>query len=455
MAIAAAAGLALLIGEEAATNLVFQLVGQIVSAGLAPELLALQEKAFSVFPTAALSPAQAADAQIRGYMTPGDAANEAALSGMNGPRFGHLVDSAGQPLPLLMLMEAWRRGFIPKSGVGAGSLSLEQGIRESDLKDKWIPVAEQLQYQVAPIGTVVEGLLRAQITPAQATQLANFQGIDQATLDLMFRSAGRPPSPQELMELWRRGIIPESGTGGASISVEQGYLETDLKDKWLSTWKHLRDYIPPPRTVTAMLREGAYTEAQATKHYADAGLTAEDTAAYLAAAHHQRVAATKELNKGTVIALYIDRLIDHPTATALLEKEGYAPETAAYELESADFRAEHVLLNQVLTRLRTLYIGHKIQKQQASQALDSLGLTPVARDQQLKFWDEARANNVAVLTAAQIGDLVKLGWYSFATGTAQLEGHGYSPSEAQLYLLAHLKTPPGTGQPPGVTVGPS
>lgn len=447
--------LAIDIAETVLVQIVGQLVAATLAAVLAPELEGLQVDAYGTIdqrlgsPPTPLPAAQAAQAVIRGYWNQQQGAAEAKFTGYNPERFKVMTDTAGQPLPLLTLAEAWRRGFIPKSGRGADSVSLEQGIRESDLKDKWLEVVEKLQYQLPPIGVIIEGWLRAQISPEQALKLADQAGVDKETATLMFKAAGRPPGPQELLELWRRGVIPEEPTGGDTLSLHQGYLETDLKDKWYPAWKELYRYVPPPRTVTAMVREGAFTDAQALAYYKDAGLDDKLAAAYLEAAHHQRTAATKELAKGDILALLMDELIDEPAALADLEALGYAPETAKFEVEIARARAEHALLNQVLTRLRTLYVAHKLDKQQALEALTALGLSPTARDKQLGYWDQARANNVAVLTPAQIGEAVKLGWLDATEGLGLLQGHGYSPADATLYLVVHLKLAPGDRWPDG------
>jgi hypothetical protein len=446
---------ALLANKEVTDIFFWQTLGAILQAALAPEIAALTQESFNLTPTLVVSAADYADAVVKGHMTLAQAQAEVRKTGLDAAPFQTLIDNAGEPLPLQTLTEAWRRGIIPQSGSGADSTSLEQGIRESRLKDKWVPIVEKMQFQLPPVGTIIEGWLRAQITSAQAIDLARQAGVDQATAQLMFNSAGRPPSPEQLLELYHRGLIQLNGQGPDALTLEQGYLETDLKNKWWPLFPHLGEYIPPPRTVTAMVREGSLTDAQALTFYKDAGLSAELAAAYLESAHHQRTAATKELNKGTILSLYVDKLIDHSTAEALMMAEGYAKETADYELESADFRQEHLLLNQVLSRLRTLYVAHKIDKTAAMTALSNLGLDASSRDQQLKYWDEARANNVAILSAAQIGELVILGWLSFESGAALLEGHGYSASDAQLYLLAHQKIAPTDALPAGVTVTPS
>ena len=73
----------------------------------------------------------------------------------------------------------------------------------------------------------------------------------------------------------RRGIIPWDGEGAGVVSFRQAFLEGPWRNKWEPYFRSLADYIPPPRTVTAMVREGAMTDADALKWYRAAGLTQE------------------------------------------------------------------------------------------------------------------------------------------------------------------------------------
>src|SRR5207244_11611510 len=98
--IAGAAALEALIASEALTSLVMQLVGQVVSAALAPELTGLQEESYRLDPSLALSVADAVEAVIKGHLDHPGGAAEARLSGIDDRRFGILDDNAGDaPAP--------------------------------------------------------------------------------------------------------------------------------------------------------------------------------------------------------------------------------------------------------------------------------------------------------------------------------------------------------------------
>jgi hypothetical protein len=453
------AAVAALLAADIAETVLIQLVGQLVSgvigSALAPELLELQQESFKLTNTRALDPATSVEAFIKGHRTAAASKDDVGAAGYSGELWQAWVDTAGNPPGVGDLLTLLRRGVIPEKSSGSEGVSYEQGVREGLTKNKWTEPLKKLMYQQPSPESALQALLEGQTDEKTARKLYAEWGGQVEYFDLMFNSQGSAPTPLEAAEMARRGIIPWNGHGAGVVSYEQAFLEGPWRNKWLDPMRSLAVYVPPPRTVTAMVREGAMTDATALKWFTAAGLDKETAASYLEAAHHQRTAATKELAKADILALLIDELIEEPAALAMLEGLGYAPETANFEIEIARFRAEHVLLNQTLTRLRTLYIAHKVDKQAALTALDALGLSPGARDKQLAYWDQARANNVTVLTAAQVGELVKLEWLSFSSGVDLLMGHGYSAADAQLYLLAHLKIPPGKDVPPGVTISPS
>lgn len=431
---------------------VWQILQAVTTAILTPEIAGLQEEIFRLNPSLQLSVADAVDAVIKDHMSADAGRDEALLSGINPERFKILLATSGEPISLDMLLQAWRRDIIGKAGAGAESISLEQGIRESRVKNKWIPVIEKLQFHPIDPATAVEAWVRAQLPEKDARRALYVQGYDTAAQDTLYNVAGRPPGPSELIDLYRRGVIKRDGLGPHELTLQQGFYETDLKNKWWAPWTKLADYIPPPRTVTAMVREGALTDAQALQFFKDAGLSEALAAAYLAAAHHQKTASEKELAKGDLLQLYADKLIDAKQAAAMLAHLGYSAENAAFLLGYKDFQEAKRLLDQALSRLRGLYIAHKLDKPAALIALDALGVTPAGRDQLLLYWDLERAANVQVITAAEVADLYHYNVIGLDEALLRLQGLGFSADDAWLRLAArtHAALPVARPGPGGV-----
>lgn len=427
---------------------VWQVLQQITSTVLGPEMAGLQQEIYSKNSSLQLSIADAVEAVIKSHYTEKQGEDEAALSGVKAERFRTLIANAGDPPGLDFLTEAYRRGFIPWDDGDPNGTSATQGIRESRLKNKWIKHVREMEWHLAPVGSIIEGWLRAQIPEAQALALLAKNGVDEPTARLMYNSAGRPPGPMELIELYRRGVIPEAGEGGATLSLRQGYLETDLKNKWYAKWLELARYVPPPRTVTALLRQGTITDAEALALFKDAGLDQHLAAAYVANAHHHATAATRELAKADILALYTEKYFPEAEALKHLEDLGYPAPVAAFELAIADFRAEKALITSAVNRVRNAYIARKLEKAEVIRALDALAMKPAQRDQLITIWEMERAENVATLTAAEIVHAAKLGIATEDYATAWLQAHGFSAHDAWLRLGLGLGGTPTAPEPP-------
>jgi hypothetical protein len=438
-----------LLGSQAVRSIAeWMMLQNLAQAAEGPLTAEIGQLAFGQFPTLVSSPIELAAGVVRGHVASDHAFSEAKKSGYDKEPFQLLLDNAGQPLPLLALLEAWRRQIIPKEGQGAASVSLEQGIRESDLKNKWTPVVEALQWQLANPGVVIEGWLRAQISEADARAILKQNGLDDATATLMYKSAGRPPSPQELFDAMHRDLIPLDGEGGDTLSVRQGFLETDLKNKWWPVWSKLAEYLPPPRTVTAMMREGALTDEQGAALFKKAGLPDELVKAYMAAAHHQRVAASKELAKTDILAGYVDGLIPAADALTALGKLGWPPLSAQFELDIADFRRQKSLYDGAINRVKAQYIDRKVSAETARNALQALGATSAHVNELFAVWDVERANLVKRLTAT---DWAAAAYYKVITPEAAIiatQALGYTEYEAWVHVSNRLHGPATANPPP-------
>jgi hypothetical protein len=426
---------------------VWQVLQQITGAILTPEMAGLTQEIFRVNPSLQLPLSEAVNAVIRGHLALADGATEAALSGIKASRFQTLVDNAGEPPGIDFLTFAYRRHIIPEKGLGADSVSLEQGIRESALKNKWAPVIEAMQFIRPSVGDTVDAWVQNQITEAVAREILLQNGIADADATILYDTRGRPPGPGELIEMARRGKIPVKGKGPTETSLEQGIYESAAKDKWEPVYEALMEYLPPPRTITAMLRAGTFTDAEALDLFQRSGLTEALAAKYVANAHHEATHATRELVKADVLTLYAEGVYDKPTAATHLESLGYSAAVAEFELEAIEFRYLKGLIDKVVGRVHSLYVAHKIDGQAALTALDQVNIPAAQRDQLLQVWGLERADNVATLTAAEVVHAAKLNIYSEAQALAELATLGWGPHDAWVRLGLGLGAIPNTPEP--------
>jgi hypothetical protein len=436
---------------------VWGVLQQIAGAILAPVVQGLQQKALSIDPNTTLTPADVVDAQIKGHMTADAARAEALNSGVNAQRLQTMVDSAGEPPGVETLLFMDRRGIIPTSGTGADSVSLEQGIRESRTKDKWIPALKAMSLSPIPVSDAVDAVVEGQIDYGAGEKIAYQNGISSADFRILVNTRGNPPSPSDLIELVRRGEIPMRGTGPTVTSLQQGIFEGSTKDKWEPAFEALVQQLPPPRTTTALLRNGSIDDARALALFQKAGLSAEDAAAYVADAHHQRTQTERELTKSDILALYQERAIDAQQCEAMLAGLHFSAQDAQFLIAITDFRRAKAQLDSAVGKVRSLFIAHKIDERAVITTLDGLSVPPAQRDNLITTWRLEREVNVQRLTAAEYADAAFYGIMSAQDAADAIEALGFTKGDAQTRVALRFHAPWDTiTKPPagGATGGP-
>ena len=420
---------------------------QLVGALAAPYFTALMQDVQARHPDVELTPALVADAVVRGHLAYGNGETAAARSGVDPARFRIMVDNAGEAPGPAQLAEALRRGVIGEHGTGAASTSFEQGIRETRLANKWTGVIRDLAQVWPTPADILDAIVKGQVTPEQGQADYARVGGDPRWFQLLLDTVGEGPTPDQAAEAARRGIIPWDGTGPAVTSFEQAVRESHYRNKWQGVYRALAAYVTPPRTVTAMLREGALTEAQAARLLADSGVPTDLAQAYLAAAHLQKTKAHKDLTEAQVTQLYEAGIIAAGDTQALYEALGYTSQEAGLLIALADLRVEAKALSSAVSHVGALYIAHKITKTAATSALARLKVPATKTTQIVNTWDLERSVTVKGLTAAEIADAWHADIFTQGEATAELIDLGYTPFDAWAFLSIKNKAPL-PGKPP-------
>jgi len=440
-------------GSVARQMLVWQVLAQVINAALQPELELLTREVNKLLPAAPLTPAELADMVVRNILPHDQAAEFATESGTSTEDFQRLVQSAGEPPSLTEAIELLRRGLIDRHGTGPGSTSFEQIIAESRMYTKYTDAVLALGDTPLSPSDAVDAVVESQIPFDQAAHEAFLSGINADRFQILVNTRGNPPAPGELLSLWKRGVIPLRGTGPDVLSVQQGIAEGATKNKWFDALTQLAAYLIPPRSVVAMVRDGALSDDAALAELAKSGLTADQAAAYVAEGHHIKTQATRELTVSSIVALYQDRLIDRGQATSMLEAVRYTAEDAAFELDIADFKALESKVRSAVSKVQSLYVAHKIDAATATQTLSGLNVPQDGVNQLLEIWGLERDANVPTLTRAEIVDAVFYSVIDLATGVQRLGELGWSESEALILIgiRFHGKAPAPaqTAPPPG------
>ncbi len=427
-------------GGVAQQFLLWGVVSQLASGILAPIVTAVQQQVYSGLTTVALTPAQVADLVLKGWWDMERGTAEANKYGISSDRFQAMVDDAGEPPALQMLLQAYRRQVIGWDSDNIDGTSVLAGIKQSRLRDQWADMVKALVVEIIPVGDAVSAAVRGQIPYAQAEQIAYYSGISSDDFRILVNTAGNPPGPGELITLTRRGLIPVDGVGPDVLSLQQGIYEGDTKDKWYPLYVKLMEYLPPPRTITALERAGVITPAQATALYQQQGLTAELAAAYSADASHTKLASTKTLAEGTVLNLYRGGVIPESEAAALLGALNYTPQESAWILAWTDLHRELAALNSAVTKVSGLYIARKIGATTAIAALGTLGLPAAQQQELLRTWTLEREATVKVLTPSEVARAVRYTVMTQAQGQQALLDLGYDAFDAWVLLSLEQST---------------
>lgn len=435
-------------GGAFASQFAWTVESAVAQAALGPALAELTQKLNADHPLIPLAPADLADLVVRNYLPADTASATAAKSGVSADDFALLVRNAGAAPDTTTLIEAYRRRIIGWDTSTGGLPSVLDGIREGRLADKWAPMLRDLGDLPIGVADAVDAVVENQISRSQGETIAYEQGISAANFAILVNTRGNPPGPAELADLVRRGVIPQGGTGPDVLSFVQGISEGATKDKWIPALTALQTVLPPEGRVTAMLRAGAITEQQALHYYRQLGYDQTVAQGFATEASHAKTATAKDLAKGDIERLYADGAIDAPTATGMLATLGYTADEAGYLLAIQDMHAATVVMDSVITRIRSYYVARKISLGQVVTALDSLGVPTAQRDKLTAAWQIARTSNVKLLTESQVVDAWAYKIMTTDQAMSALQALGYTALDAWTVLSIKNKGPlPGQPAP--------
>lgn len=432
---------ALLENETVKQILIWQVAGQLIAPILNPVLTEVEKAVNRAAPTTVLTPADLAVAVVRNFKDQASAADMASQSGIPGDLFQVLIDLAGDAPGPQDLAEALRRGIIEETGTGATSTSFQQGIAEGRLADKWAPVIKALSVQWPTPTDALQAYLEGQIDQATATTLYERFGGDPTYFTLLYNTRGNAPTPLEAIQMANRGIIPWTGQGADVVSYEQAFLEGPWRNKWEQPYRELGTYVPPPRTVTALVKEGAVSDQQALTWWKASGLDDATAQQYLASAHSTKTTAAKTLTEASITELYTDQLISEAEASTMLQALGYSAADAEALLQLRAYTVSKSQLNQAIGRVRTLYAGGKLTKAGAQGALNDLHVPQAQSAQLMDLWDVEAGLQIKMLSASEIASALYYQVIDQPTAMSRLQAMGYDAADAWLLLSVRAHSP--------------
>lgn len=445
--------------ESAAYQLfVWSVVNQVLSALLGPAFTELTDAVNSAAPVQPLSPADAAHAVVRSYMDQAGGQSEAARSGIDAARFAVLRDLAGVAPGPQQLAEALRRKLIAETGAGADSTSFEQGIRETDLLDKWTDVIKGLAMLWPSPADIIDATVKGQIPRADGQATYERVGGDPQWFELLVNTNGNPPAPGELVSLAQRGIIPWDGTGPQVTSFQQGIFEGRTKDKWEPVYRHLAEYFATIGEVVELYKWGQLDVPAATSMLAQRGVSPQDAARWIAYADANAIDAYRGLTEQAILAELSVSYITDDQARAMLRAIHKGPAAIEQLISYGHIQRAIQSVNQAISRVGNLYQSRKITRDTATAALRQLKVDVTAIPDIVADWDAVASVNVRTLTEGQIVDAWAESVMDQAEAMTELVNIGYTPYDAWVLLSIKNKAPlpgrpaPGPAAPLGAVV---
>lgn len=392
-----------------------------VHKGIIPQLLETKR--------VPLLPADLALMTLRGIIDRDQGAAVAAESGMTPGDFDLLTFATGEPPAAESMNEALRRGFIDDA-------TYEKAIRQSRIRDEWIPVMKQLRFAPMATADAVEAVVRNYIDADQGRAIAEQNGLLPEHWPVLLEAHGRPPGLMQMMALWNRGEASQA-------QVEQSIRESDIKDKYVPTLLGLRYKIPSERILIELVETGSMPATRAQQLLEKDGYEPDVAGALLKAGTAKRTAKHKVVALGTVEQLYEAHAIDQAKATELIVALGYPPEDVPLILASADLKRELKYREQAIGAIRAGYLARKISEPVAAQELAAAGVPTDQAGQLLRLWVLELVAKRRTLTEAQIIHAHRQGHLNDADTITRLEGIGYDTADATFLLTTAGPIPKG------------
>lgn len=436
-------------GSTARQLLVWQVLAQVIGALAAPGFTELAKLSNQAAPVMPLDANVAANAAARGLMSQGEAQGFANDSGFGSEVLGVMTKVASHAPELSAAFEAHRRGLIPEGSGDGAEVSLRGALADAGIPARWHDVMSKLAVSIPTQAEVLNAWLEGQIPEGEARHRLLEAGMDPSWIQAAYDANGQAPTPVQALELANRGLIPWEGTGPGAVSYRQAFLEGPWRNKWEPVFRALGEYLPPPRTVTAMYHQNQISHALAAELLAKQGLRPELVAAYLAQGHSATTATERHLAKTEITQAYGDGLLTKAQATKGLEALRYSGHDAAIILQLVDVKVRTSQLNNGVTRVRSLYEQDKLTDTQARELLHQLGMDAPTATAVVRTWHLTVSTRTKELSAAQIEAAVHYELLSPADGIARLVRMGYDAGDA--WLAIAVRQHGAAGLPPRPT----
>lgn len=468
-------------------------MGLALGTALEAEAVGLQQDSFNENPLKAIDPATAARIVAQGLQEAAWGESEAASGGIDSTRFANMVAAELRGPAVGEVLQFIRREI-------GGDADVAKALRKLQLDPAWDSFLTQLA--VVPLDPAeiakaihrgiiaAEGLLVAvpPTTPGSvpivppssidAITEAGWSGISAERLRVMVGNAGLPPGPQEMLQLWNRGLITEDdflrGVGESNMRNEWGRVLAGLRRRLLTPREYAEaelrgvkvradaqagagltgleadDYVTLFETVgrplnvhaitTGLARGGTFggTYSDVPEPYQDAIRRSAIRPEYAVLAYANRytyptpfviraMAQAGELGDTAAVEQVLLEIGWKPAFAANVAK-AWAPAGTAADKHVAKAQT------QLWTAAHKAYVDDRMTDTQAQAELVAAGVEAVAVAAVLSLWQRERAIFRAGLSAADVRKAVGQPGHDEAWALERLAELGYSSDDATTYL---------------------
>lgn len=225
------------------------------------ELAPMTHAGIASNPHGVLSPTDAATAYATGRNSNVDLEFDMAAQGLDQNRRNVLIKLAEASISPDVILDLVRRGTIGTQD--ARGLLGRLGYREADITR----LLEQVKQHLTP-EQAAAGWARNSVTEDETNKIGVKFGLDGDAMRVLRDLAGEPPSPEELLFAWRRGIIDEK-------AVDRGIVQGPIRNEWIPVVKALQ-WLPLPVSEAAnAVNQGHMTLAEGQKVATENGFKAD------------------------------------------------------------------------------------------------------------------------------------------------------------------------------------
>lgn len=282
-----------------------------------------------------ISVADAVNAVVQDQLSSADGRRYAEQNGLEPGGFDILTKTAGEPLSRTEMEQLYNRGLVSQAEV-------EQALRESRLKNKYVNDAFQLHRRLVEPRTLHMALKSGAVTHAEAVRIAMESGYTRADAEIVVSagssdalSAFKGKTISAIETMYEDNLLPESEA--KSLIEGQGYTATQadyiLKAAEFRRMAHAVTQVV--QAVKSKYLQHHITRQQATGYLDAAGIPATQRDYLIKLWNIERDASTRALTPAQVVKAVHKQLITERQGRERLTAMGYNAADADLLLKGA------------------------------------------------------------------------------------------------------------------------